>query len=55
MKCNDPNSGDTAKAVLRVKFIVIQAYLKIQEKPQTNSLILHLKELGKRANKTKGK
>ena len=28
MKCNDPNSGDTAKAVLRVKFIVIQAYLR---------------------------
>ena len=30
------------------KFIVIQAYLKIQEKPQTNSLILHLKELQRR-------
>ena len=45
----------TAKAVLREKFIVIQAYLKIQEKPQTNSLILHLTELGKRTNKTKGK
>ena len=45
----------TAKAILREKFIVIQAYLKIQEKPQTNSLFLHLKELGKRTNKNKGK
>ena len=32
------------KAVLRGAFIVIQAYLRKQEKPQ-NNLILHLKQL----------
>ena len=34
-----------SKAVLRRKFIAIQAYLKKQEKPQINNLTLHLKEL----------
>ena len=38
---------ETAKAVLRGKFIAIQAYLRIQEKSQINNLILHLKELEK--------
>ena len=33
----------TVKAVLRGKFIVIQAYLKKQEKSQINNLTLHLK------------
>ena len=33
---------DTEKAVLRGKFIVIQAYLKRIETPQINSLTLHL-------------
>ena len=41
------NLWDTAKAVLRGKFIAIQAYLKKQEKSQVNHLTLHLKELEK--------
>ena len=41
------NLWDAAKAVLRGKFIAIQAYLKKQEKSQINNLILHLKELEK--------
>ena len=36
-----------AKAVLRGKFIAIQAYLKTQEKSQINNLTLHLKKLEK--------
>ena len=36
---------DTWKAVLRGKFIAIQAYLKKIEKFQINNLILHLKGL----------
>ena len=39
------NSWDTAKAVLRGKFIEIQAYLKKIETVQTNNLTLHLQEL----------
>ena len=38
------NPGDAAKAVLRGKFVAIQAYLKKQEKSQINNLTLHLKE-----------
>ena len=41
------NLWDAAKAVLRGKFIAIQAYLKKQEKSQVNNLTLHLKELEK--------
>ena len=41
------NLWDTVKAVLRGKFIAIQAYLKQQEKSQINNLTLHLKELEK--------
>ena len=41
------NLWDTIKAVLRGKFIAIQAYLKKQEKSQINNLTLHLKELEK--------
>ena len=41
------NLWDTIKAVLRGKFIAIQAYLKKQEKSQINNLILHLKQLEK--------
>ena len=37
------NPWDTAKAVLRGRFIAIQAYLKKQEKSQINNLTLHLK------------
>ena len=36
------NLWDTAKAVLRGKFIAIQAYLKKTETFQTNNLTLHL-------------
>ena len=39
------NLWDTVKAVLRGKFIAIQAYLKKQEKSQINKLTLHLKQL----------
>ena len=35
------------KAVLRGKFIAIQAYIKKQETSRINSLILHLKQLEK--------
>ena len=35
----------TAKAVLRGKFIVIQAYLKRIETAQINNLTIHLQEL----------
>ena len=38
---------DAAKAVLRGKFIAIQAYFSKQEKSQKNNLTLHLKELEK--------
>ena len=41
------NLWDAAKAVLRGKFIAIQAYRKKQEKSQINNLTLHLKELEK--------
>ena len=39
------NLWDTAKAVLRGKFIAIQAYLKKTETFQTNNLTLRLQEL----------
>ena len=38
------NLWDAVKAVLRGKFIPIQAYLKKQESSQINNLTLHLKE-----------
>ena len=41
------NLWDAAKAVLRGKYIAIQAYLKKQEKSQVSNLTLHLKELDK--------
>ena len=41
------NLWNTVKAVLRGKFIAIQAYLKKQEKSQINNLTLHLKQLEK--------
>lgn len=42
------NLWDSAKAIVRGKFIVTQAYLKRQEKSQVSHLTLHhLKELEK--------
>ena len=41
------NLWDTVKAVLRGRFIAIQAHLKKQEKSQINKLTLHLKQLEK--------
>ena len=41
------NLWDTVKAVLRGRFIPIQAYLKKQEKSQINNLTLQLKQLDK--------
>ena len=39
------NLWDAAKAVLRGKFIAIQAHLRKQEKAQINKLTLQLKQL----------
>ena len=41
------NLWDSAKAVLRGKFIAIQSYLKKQEKHRKDNLTLHLKQLEK--------
>ena len=41
------NLWDSVKAVLRGRFIAIQAYLKKQERNQINDLTLHLKQLQK--------
>ena len=45
------NLWDTAKAVLRGKFIAIQSYLKKQEKSPIKNLTLHLKQLEKEEQK----
>ena len=44
------NLWDSVKAVLRGRFITIQAYLNKQEKNQISNLTLHLKQLEKRRN-----
>ena len=41
------NLWDSVKAVLRGRFIAIQAYLKKQEKNKINNLTLHIKQLEK--------
>ena len=41
------NLWDSLKAVLRGRFIAIQAYIKKQERNQINNLTLHLKQLEK--------
>ena len=41
------NLWDTVKAVLRGRFIALQAYFKKQEKTEINNLTLHLKQLEK--------
>ena len=51
-KTTTQNLWDTVKAVLRGRFIALQAYLKKQEKSQINNLTLHLKQL-KREKKWK--
>ena len=43
----EQHTGETVKAVIRGKFIAVQAYLKKQEKSQINNLTLHLKQLEK--------
>ena len=45
------NLWDTAKAVLRGKFIAIQTYIKKQETLQINQLTLNLKQLEKEEQK----
>ena len=44
------NLWDSVKAVLRGRFIAIQAYLEKQERNQINNLTVHLKQLKKRRN-----
>ena len=44
------NLWDTVKALLKGRFLVLQAYLKKQEKSQINNLTLHLKKLEKEKN-----
>ena len=41
------NLWDAAKTILRAKFIMIQSYLKKQEKHQIDNLTLYLKQLEK--------
>ena len=41
------NLWDSVEAVLRGRFIAIQAYFKKQERNQINNLTLHLKQLEK--------
>ena len=48
------NYWDSVEAVLRGRFIAIQAYLKKQEKSQINNLTLHLKQLEIEEMKTPG-
>ena len=45
------NVWDAAKAVLRAKLIVVQSYLKKQEKHQIDNLTLHLKQVEKEEQK----
>ena len=46
------NLWDAGNAVLRGKFIVIQSYLKKQEKHRIYKLTLHLKQLEKEEQKS---
>ena len=47
------NLWDAAKAVLRGKFIAIQAFLKKEEKSQIDNLTHHLNELEEEQTKPK--
>ena len=53
MNTQQPKPVDSVKAVLRGRFIAIQAYLKKEEKHQINNLTLHLKQLEKEKNNPK--
>jgi hypothetical protein len=44
---NNQNLWDTAKEVLRGKFIAMSAYIKRTEKSQINDIMLHLRLLEK--------
>ena len=46
------NLWDAAKSVLRGKSMSIKAYLRKQEKAQTNNLTLHLKQLKREQTRT---
>ena len=46
------NPWDTAKVVLRGKFIAIKSYFKKQEKHRIDNLTLHRKQLEKEEQKT---
>jgi len=48
------NLWDTVKAMLRGRFTAIQAYLKKQEKSETNNLTLHLKQLKRKKQRIPG-
>ena len=48
------NLLNSVKAILRVTFIAVQAYLMKQEKSQINYLTLHLKQLEKEKFRTPG-
>ena len=48
------NIWDSVRAVLRGRFIAIQAYLRKQEKNQVNNLTLHLKQVEKEEMKNPG-
>ena len=41
------NLWDAAKAVLRGKYIAIQAFVQEEERSQIHNVTLHLKDLGK--------
>ena len=44
------NLWDSVKAVLRGRFLAIQAYMEKQEKNKINNLTIHLKQLKERRN-----
>jgi hypothetical protein len=46
------NLWDTAKAILREKFIAMSAYIKKTERSQINDLMIHLKLLEKKEQGT---
>ena len=48
------NIWDSVRAVLRGRFIAMQAYLRKQEKNQINNLTLHLKQVEKEEMKNPG-